>query len=300
MKIYYIANLENKYSTEQSIFKALLFQGYDVQIVEESLFTGKEHLQMSKGFDLLLFAKGRVKDGDEGLKYLLKNFRGKKAFWLFDKMYDFRPERAQWMDQIIPLVDIYFVTDGSAIQHYKKLRTPFFILRQGAEKYIGKPKREYQAFDVAFFGSLYTDERKEMLRVVGEKYKLITSNFQDPYQFRGKTLANVCKSVPIVIADALPFDNYWSNRIYEMLGAGAFLIHPNIKGLEREFQDKKHYVGYKLGDFDDLMRKIKYYLNRTKTREKIAMQGQEYATTKFSYDKRVRDLMKLIHTTYAL
>ena len=123
MKIYYIANLENKYSTEQSIFRSLLFQGYNIQIVEESLFTGQEHLEMSKGFDLLLFAKGRVKDGEKGLKYLLRNFRGKKAFWLFDKMYDFREERAQWMEEIIPLVDIYFVTDGAAIHHYKRFNT---------------------------------------------------------------------------------------------------------------------------------------------------------------------------------
>jgi len=300
MRIYYIGNFDNEFSTEQYIFEALLEQGYDVKAVQEDLFTSKEHYDMAQGYDLLLLAKGRLKDGLPGLVRLLQEFKGKKAFWLFDKMFDFRPERAEWMTTVIPLVDIYFVTDGSARHWYDRFNVPYKILRQGVLKgYYGQPKRLYQDFQVAFIGSLYTEERKKMLDELGQEFKVLVMGTHDMYQVRGQKLADICASVPVIVADSLGFDYYWSNRIYETLGAGGFLIHPNIKGLDEEFIDGQHYTGYKLGDWVDLKEKVSLALQNTVARQFQAVAGQKLVLDRYTYGHRVRTMMRNIFSTMA-
>jgi len=319
MTIYYIGNFDNKYSTEQYIFECLLSQGYDVTAVQEDMLTSKQHLELSEGYDLLLFAKGRVKDGVEGLEFLLNNFKGKKAFWLFDKMYDFRPERAEWMDRIIPLVDIYFITDGSAKEHYNKFKTPYKILRQGGMKpYYGRVKREFQQYQVAFLGALYTDERKKMLEAVDKRYKLIIGGTKDMYQFRGQQLADLCASVPVVLADVLTYrdgdkiktyKDYWSNRIYELLSCGALLVHPYIQdkdfwnefGKDGNFLFDEYFIGYEIGNLDHMFKKIDEALTMPElARKEMQNKGRELVCGKLSYNNRVRSMMRHIYSTYAL
>jgi spore maturation protein CgeB len=103
-------------------------------------------------------------------------------------------------------------------------------------------------------------------------------------------------STKVVVGDTLcpnfKYPDYWSDRIYETLGRGGFLIHPYIKGLEKEFEDKKHVVFYEYNNWNQLQDLINYYLENDKEREKIRKAGHELVKKSYTYKNRWQSILK--------
>lgn len=87
-----------------------------------------------------------------------------------------------------------------------------------------------------------------------------------------------------------------SNRIFEVLASGAFLLHQTVPGLQEltGLVDGEHYVSWQ--DVDDLQTKIRYWLaaRRDAKRQQIAAAGREYVREHHSFDRRVEELFTLI------
>ena len=111
-------------------------------------------------------------------------------------------------------------------------------------------------------------------------------------QVRGLPLNELYANTKIVVGDSQPSDYYWSNRLYETLGRGGFLLHPYTKGIEEEFEDGKHLVLYERDNMKDLFEKIDYYLAHDDEREKIRKAGHEHVKKHFTYKQRCIELMK--------
>jgi hypothetical protein len=113
---------------------------------------------------------------------------------------------------------------------------------------------------------------------------------------RGQELNELYASTKVVVGDTLcpnfNYPDYWSDRIYETLGRGGFLIHPYIKGLEKEFEDKKHVVFYEYNNWDQLEDLINYYLENDKEREKIRKAGHEFVKKNYTYKNRWQSILK--------
>jgi hypothetical protein len=113
---------------------------------------------------------------------------------------------------------------------------------------------------------------------------------------RGQELNELYASTKVVVGDTLcpnfKYPDYWSDRIYETLGRGGFLIHPYIKGLEKEFEDKKHVVFYEYNNWDQLKDLINYYLENDKEREKIRKTGHEFVKKNYTYKNRWQSILK--------
>lgn len=113
---------------------------------------------------------------------------------------------------------------------------------------------------------------------------------------RGKELNRLYWNTKIVIGDSLcinyDYPYYWSDRVYETLGRGGFMIHPYIKGMEEEFQNKKHLVFYEYGNFDQLKELIEYYLENEKEREEIRIAGHELVKNNYTYRHRWIHILK--------
>lgn len=107
---------------------------------------------------------------------------------------------------------------------------------------------------------------------------------------RGQELNDLYAKTKVVVGDSLcinfDYPHYWSDRVYETLGRGGFLIHPYIKGMEEHFEDGKHLVFYKFGDFEDLKAKIDYYLTHDDEREAIRIAGHEHVKKYHTYMHR--------------
>lgn len=115
---------------------------------------------------------------------------------------------------------------------------------------------------------------------------------------RGAALNQLYANSKVAIGDSLcinfEYPYYWSDRVYETLGRGGFLIHPYIEGMETDFEDGKHLVFYKFGDFDDLKKKIDYYLENETERELIRNQGHQHVKTNHTYKNRWADIIKTV------
>jgi spore maturation protein CgeB len=113
---------------------------------------------------------------------------------------------------------------------------------------------------------------------------------------RGLKLNKLYWSTKIVVGDTLCIDfkypDYWSDRVYETLGRGGFLIHPYVSGMEREFEDKKHLVFYEYGNFKQLKELIDYYLEHDEEREAIRKAGHELVKEKYTYKNRWEYILK--------
>ncbi len=273
MKVIYYAKHNNTGSdaTESHITAALRSLGHEVFCVEEGLLKGAE-----AAGDLLLF------------HHNLPGFRfsGVKACWYFDKVWN---GRDVYINKVLRYADRLFMTDETwALAHPNpKIR----ILRQGIgnENQPQSKSARCEGVDVAFTGSVY-GERKQWVDGLKKRYGKRFMVVGDAHNDR---LRELCASVPIIVAPKYPSDdNYWSNRIYLITGSCGFMIHPRLKGLDAEFVEGKHYVGY--SDTEELYQKIDYYLAHPEERRWIQRDGFLRTNSKYSFLKRCQKLLREI------
>lgn len=81
-------------------------------------------------------------------------------------------------------------------------------------------------------------------------------------------------------------------RNFEVPGCGAFLITEAADNFEDYYQDGKEVVIYQ--DMDDLIEKIRYYLEHDDEREKIAQAGYQRTIRNHTYEKRFEQIFKTI------
>lgn len=169
------------------------------------------------------------------------------------------------------------------------------------ECYMAAPEPKY---DIIFVGSKgyhpewpYRPQLIEWLqKTYGERFKHFGGDGLGTV--RGKELNQLYADSKIVIGDTLcinydyPF--YWSDRVYETIGRGGFIIHPHIKGMEEHFTDKKHLEFYPYNNFDELKNLIDYYLVADAEREQIRWQGFEHVKQNHTYLNRWIQILQSI------
>lgn len=115
---------------------------------------------------------------------------------------------------------------------------------------------------------------------------------------RGHKLNELYASTKIAVGDTLclnfDYPYYWSDRVYETLGRGGFLIHPYIKGMEDHFEDKKHLVFYEYNNFGQLKELIEYYLTHDDEREAIRLAGHGLVKNGHTYRHRWEHILKTV------
>lgn len=109
----------------------------------------------------------------------------------------------------------------------------------------------------------------------------------------------------IVVGDSLALpghSRYWSDRYYETVGRGGFLIAPRVPGLEDHFQIGGHFVAYEPGILEDLFALIDVYRGAPEAARQIADAGQAHVAARHTYRHRVIQMLGevgLAHTHVA-
>lgn len=304
MRIVYVGKFDQLQSNddEGAILHALRELGHDVQPVREH--KGISALTL-KG-DLLLFHHW---DKTE----VIKKFNMPKAFWYFD-LVDWPADptlkarcdqRKAWMERTIPVVDFAFMTDGD--YGYQVSQTPLgmnkvYHLMQGAdERVMGIHASQShcivckQAFkpDILMVGGVQgcgVQRRsfvEEMHQTYGDRFVHIQKGV-----YR-RELGGLIANTKIVVAPDSPVtDRYWSNRVYIMLGFGAFLIHPYAKGLAEQFGDSVGLMCYH--NRKQLHEWINDYTHLEASRKIIAHNGFVRIQLEHTYRHRVQTMMGII------
>ena len=287
MKVIYFAKIkqENSDLTEDHIHFAFEKLGHEVKRINESNWNRVELINEMKDADLFLFHKAGIETQYSFSRFLeaLSIVTCPKVCWYFDKVWG---DREVIMTTILPFIDKAFLTDETWIRRNPNPRLG--ILRQGIgseNTELGVFKKELET-EIAFVGQVYGDREKfvkELKDKYGSKFRVFGNIFN-------RDLYDLMASTKIVVAPNSPSDDfYWSSRVYMILGSGGFLLHPKAEGLKEEFEDKKHLVYYK--DFEDLCKKIDFYLKNPKKREEIRMAGYKKCIESFTYLKRCEILL---------
>lgn len=300
-RIIYFGDFAEKYSTERYICYAFSTLGYEILKIQDgsTIINNVESIIgeiKSYNPDFILFSKRGPIGKSEEMVNLLKEEGIKTVCWLFDLYFGLPGDReTKLRDKKCPFnSDILISTDGGHVEEFNKLGINHKCVRQGIHEpeaiLYDRPKTN----DIIFVGGDHFKNRGWLLDGLTSYYGPRFKKLGFPTQIRNLELNELYASTKVVVGDSQPSPNYWSNRIYETLGRGGFLIHPRVEGIEKEFEDKKHVVLYERGNMQELIKLIDYYLIHDKEREAIRKAGFEHVKNNYTYKHRVEELLKLI------
>lgn len=330
MTIAYVGNFTQSHCTEVHLANTLEQLGHSVIRLQENGYTSQELgnvLDQAK-FDLFLFT--RTWGETVTLEHLaqLRERKIPSASYHLDlyvgltRKYLHGENSLEQMLQTDPFwrTDFVFTPDGdpSSAEVFKDNGVHHYYMKPGVYKpecYMGSPP-EYEDFwlDVMFvgggdkigsphvYGHPEWNYRNKLIQWLYDTYGKNFHKFGHPQDtVRNDDLNQLYAKAKVVVGDSVCLPDgefrhtyYWSDRVYETIGRGGFLIHPYIKGLEEEFTDGETIVFYNYGDFENLKQRIDYYLEHDEEREKIRRAGQEFVKNNATYNDRLTQMLDII------
>jgi hypothetical protein len=152
-------------------------------------------------------------------------------------------------------------------------------------------------YDVIFVGSKHYHpewrHRPALLQWLADTYGPRFKRYGGDVQvMRGQDLNDLYASAKVVVGDSLCLPghtNYWSDRYYETVGRGGFLVAPAVPGIEEHFLNDVHLALYDFWDFDGLKAIIDHYLADEFTRHRIQHRGQAHVRENHTYKHRLAE-----------
>lgn len=307
MRISYIGNFHQPWSTETYIAKTLENMGHEVIRLQENELTNS-----MPGADMLLWTRtwpGRV--SEEMLNFYKSQHIPTASYHL--DFYVGLPREANLDTDLFWRTDHVFQIDGDP-GHMKVFKDkginahylPAGVYKKDCFKGSINPRFDY---DIVFLGGAehypandwpYRMQLINFLRdAYGDSFHVFPDNGK---RLWGRDMNDLYASSKIAIGDSMCFhdfmqENAWSDRIYETTGRGGFMIHPFIKGLEKEFKAPNEIVYYHYGDFNELKQLINFYLNNSEIREKIRNRGMQRTKHEHTYENRLEELLRVVNAT---
>lgn len=242
--------------------------------------------------DLLLFHKWR------NVRLLKTAPCRRTAFWFFDLVqWPSDPTlqrrdawRLAWMREVVPYVDIGFCTDGDFCSGNPKLKH----LPQGADqRLIREPRHDPHQHGILFTGiSAGGGVRREafvheMRQRYGSDFHHFTGGLHgEPYRQAVERRAYVvCPDSPVT-------NRYWSNRVYNALLCGGFVLHMGSLGLMQQLMDGVHLRFYV--SIDHLSDLISMYADKPAQRADVAAAGMRHVEKNHTYVNRCAQLLEML------
>lgn len=307
-KITFLGNFRVDYTSESHHAKTLESLGHEVIRLQESETTSEVVLENAKQSDLFIWihthgwpTPGRFTMQDVLLK--LKRYQIPSMTYHLDLWFGLSRQRDLRTKPVYKYIDHFFTVDRKMADWFNTRTTvnghylPAGVYDKECTYTPSKLKEE-----VIFVGSkTYHAEwpyRPKLINFLSKTYGARFNLYgkEGLGVVRGQDLNNLYASTKVVVGDTLcpnfDYPDYWSDRIYETLGRGGFLIHPYIPGLEKEFEDKKHVVFYEYNNLDQLKQLIDYYLEHEEEREEIRKSGHDMVKTNYTYKNRWQHILK--------
>jgi len=306
-KITFLGNFRVSYSSEMHHVKTLESMGHEVVKLQETRATAKQVLQNALDSDLFVWVHTHGWETPGGdMKAVLDRLKARRIptmTYHLDLWFGLRREKDLEKDPVYKDIGHFFTVDSKMSDWFNSQTSVVgHYLPAGVYDLECNYTPRKQTRDVIFVGSKeYHPEWPYRPQLVN----WLETTYKDRFELwgrngrgivRGEDLNNLYATTKIVVGDTLcpnfNYPDYWSDRIYETLGRGGFMIHPYIPGLEREFEDKKHVVFYEYGNFEQLKELIDYYLVNEDEREAIRKAGHELVKTSYTYRNRWEQILK--------
>lgn len=198
--------------------------------------------------------------------------------------------------------DLQLVVNTKALPTYEQhgIRAAYWQigLKEPAAPYEG----EVPAHDILWQGNCYSSERLALLTAILETgYEVgVYGHCPDAIGYTHTDFPKqfaLYASAKIVVSDTFPnTEGYVSNRLFQALGAGGFVLQEHSPRLDEltGLQAGIHYVKWQnLGDLQRLIREWSQP-DCEGQRRAIAQAGMEFVHRNFSYDAQIRKLWELL------
>jgi glycosyltransferase involved in cell wall biosynthesis len=307
-KITFLGNFRVDYTTETHHTKTLESMGHQVVRFQESEATSEDVFNSAISSDLFVWVHthgwntpGRLTMQDMLLE--LKKHKVPSMTYHLDLWLGLSRQKDLRRKPVYLYIDHFFTVDKKMAEWFNKQTSvkghyiPAGVYDKECTYIPAAPKEE-----VIFVGSkTYHPEwpyRPKLINFLSQTYGARFNLYgrEGLGVVRGQELNNLYASTKVVVGDTLcpefKYADYWSDRIYETLGRGGFLIHPYIQGLEKEFENKKHIVFYEYNNLNQLQELINYYLEHEEEREEIRRSGHELVKNNYTYKNRWEAILK--------
>lgn len=306
-RIVFLGNFRVDYTSESHHAKTLESLGHTVIRMQESEANSEKILREALNSDLFIWihthgwnTPGKY-DMDKVLKELKKNNIPSMTYHL-DLWFGLKRQKDLKSYPVYKYIDHFFTVDKKMADWFnQETKVKGHYLPAGVYDQECYYKDYTKKHDVIFVGSKqYHAEWEYRPKLIGwleTTYKNRFAHYGSGgiKHVRGSSLNKLYSSTKVVVGDSLcinfDYPHYWSDRVYETLGRGGFLIHPYIKGMEEEFTDKEHLVFYEYGNFEQLKELIDYYLEHAEEREKIRKAGHEHVKNNYTYKHRWEQIL---------
>jgi hypothetical protein len=221
---------------------------------------------------------------------------------------DVRQPIPKWYYDLGNHVTITCFSNEADVNEFKKAGLPAEFLNIGFDETVYCPDGPIQAApSIVFLGSHYGMDafplsrmRHEMVHKLREKYGSEFGCFGNGWEFPSKMLnqqeeAELYRSCKIAInVSHFELERYYSDRIFRIMGSGAFCLSHRCLGIEKDFL-----IGSELDTFNnyfELFYKIDQYLmHNSERRTAIAASGCELVHRAHTWKKRIDQLLTIIH-----
>lgn len=309
MRIAYVGNFTQSHCTENHISKTLEEMGHSVTRIQESPEYANSLIEVVKGHDLFLFTRTwnnlvtlehlkQLKDlGIPTVSYHLDLYVGLQReagldddpFWRTE--FVFSPDGDPKSQDVFKSKGInhYYMRPGVFKQECIELEPNNDPELQGDVIFVGGG---------AEYGHKEWPYRHQLVRFLEDNWPGYRKYGHPQKTVRNMELNQLYANAKIVVGDSLCLNfnhpYYWSDRVCETIGRGGFIIHPWIKGMDEEFTDGENIVFYKFNDWEDLKKKINFYLENPEERKRIQHNGFEFVKENCTYNNRLQRMLDIV------
>jgi spore maturation protein CgeB len=204
---------------------------------------------------------------------------------------------------IAPHVDCYATTSARGLERGRREGRANVVLTQWAagDAALAAPLLAAQCrHKVSFVGSAYGNRRRWIEQLARRGIEVDCFGYGWP---KGPVAA---ADIPRIVRESVVSLNFGDSglhvrglrlyrsrqikaRVFEVPGAGGFLLTQAADGLERFYHDGNEITVF--GDANELAAKIRYYLEHLDERDRIAIAGHERTVRDHTYTRRFEELL---------
>lgn len=297
------------FNTEAHIAGALRGLGHEVIEVQEDRVGWQDTEQLCDGAALFLWTctHGYAHKWDQTeARAAVERLNAKLPTAAVHLDLFFGLNRASWVDtENWFKVGTVFTADGDHDAEFRAHGVNHHWLPPAVSRdecVLGTPRDEYKS-DIAFVGSWqggYHPEwqgRRELVSWLKRTYGDRCAFWPKGQAIRGRDLADLYASVKVVVGDscfAATATNYTSDRPFETIGRGGFLIYPEIPYVKRELRDVCEFYDPRV--LDGLGVLINHWTRpeQDERRRTIQKAGMEHVRANHSYHNRMQQMLTVM------
>ena len=244
-----------------------------------------------------------LKEAFQGLDSFIVNWTG-----------DMRDSTPQWIIEFAPFVSVTAFSNQRDVDYIRSKGHRSEFLQIGIDPVTFKKWQQPEGMDIVFMGNHnghfpLSSERMRVVNTIknyyGSKFAVygngypgsrgsLNANGNDPFPIQSQE-SKIYNSAKIGISVShYNSDRYVSDRLLRIMGSNCFALSHHFEGIEKDFEVGKHLDTFK--NHNELVSKIKFYLENPSKREEIRDNGFKLVHTMYTYSNMVDNIIYLSKT----